>query len=114
MKLTPGTDHPGDRGMANERTALAWQRSTLSLLVIAALAIRTGLEEKQLAIACSLAAVLLAAAVATWLHGRAAYHRRTSSKHPDGAVTHLTLMRGITAATLVAAAGSAALTTLSR
>jgi len=105
------SDESGDPGLATERTALAWQRSTLSLLIIAALALRTGVQTNRLVMAGPVAVVLLTAATTAWLHGRSAYRRRAQTTRPerDRGATHPTLMRAIAAATIIAAAGSSAL-----
>ena len=62
-----------DPGLANERTALAWTRSGLSLAAIVGLTARAATEAHAYAIGYPLAMLLLVGAVLTWRHGAHIY-----------------------------------------
>ncbi|HEY1633931.1 MAG TPA: DUF202 domain-containing protein [Acidimicrobiales bacterium] len=70
-------DEP-DRGLATERTALAWTRSALALAAIGALAVRRGAQGDLPAVAYPVGALLFGAAVALWMLGASIYNRRVA------------------------------------
>ncbi|MBA2428375.1 MAG: DUF202 domain-containing protein [Thermoleophilaceae bacterium] len=67
-------------GRALERTALAWNRSALSLAATGGLVTKAGADQGSLTSGLVGGGVLLFLAVAVWIYGRAAYRdRRTRS-----------------------------------
>jgi uncharacterized membrane protein YidH (DUF202 family) len=70
-------DEP-DRGLATERTALAWTRSALALAAIGALAVRRGAQGDLPAVAYPVGALLFGAAVGLWMLGASIYNRRVA------------------------------------
>jgi uncharacterized membrane protein YidH (DUF202 family) len=87
----PSRDGAPDRALAAERTALGWQRSALTLAVIAGLALSSAVQRGSV-VASALAAALLAAAGAVELRGRRLYRARKRGAAPlaPGAVLTLT------------------------
>jgi uncharacterized membrane protein YidH (DUF202 family) len=86
-------------GLAGERTALAWQRSGFTLVVVAALLLHAAGSGAQLVFAGA-ALVYAVAAVLTWLAGTRLYDRRR-----DGCAHVATrALRLVSAATMGAAA----------
>ena len=71
-----------DRGLATERTALAWTRSALALAVIGALAVRRGAQGDLPDLAYPAGAVVLGAAIAVWLLGSSIFSRRVATARP--------------------------------
>ena len=67
----PRSERPDDgspeRGLAAERTSLAWGRTALSLSVIGALFVRAGATSATEAIAYPLGGLVMLAAVVVWL-----------------------------------------------
>jgi uncharacterized membrane protein YidH (DUF202 family) len=58
-----------DRGLATERTQLAWQRYSLGIAIIAALSLRAGLRGQHEVIAFGIAFLLAAVATAMQYRG---------------------------------------------
>ena len=79
---TPDPGQPkrrtADPGLAIERTALAWRRTSLGLAANAALVLRLGLEAEEPVLAGVASALVAAAAASTWTYGRrsAGHNRR--------------------------------------
>lgn len=95
---TPTGPLPRDPGLQAERTALAWNRTGLAVLVNALLALRSGWSGR-LAPITALGLVLLLAAAAIMLYG--AWRRRSllcggavtaAPAHAIGAVVAITLL----------------------
>jgi uncharacterized membrane protein YidH (DUF202 family) len=78
--IPPGREpRPTDAGLANERTALAWIRTALSLAVSGALTIRLGVENDLTLAGVVVGGALLVFAAGMWSHGAHAYRRRQES-----------------------------------
>jgi uncharacterized membrane protein YidH (DUF202 family) len=71
------------RGLANERTALAWSRSALSLAAIGGLILHFGSEKHAYVVAYPLGAGVLVMAAAAWGYGNSVYagRRREATDH---------------------------------
>lgn len=97
-----------DEGVASERTVLAWERTAISSLAVAALIVRAGIVYNLLALAIPLAAILGIAAIGEWV-----LSMRLSSEHDrpfeHGAILHDRALTVLALVSLTAAAGSAAL-----
>jgi uncharacterized membrane protein YidH (DUF202 family) len=100
-------ERPAPPPQANERTALGWQRSSLSLALIAAILLGHAVHEGEPG---GVAAAAALGAGAGWIAhlGRRLYRRRREAVQ-DPAVGPLAVM---TAVTLIAAAVAAALVLL--
>lgn len=68
-------DAPLDDGLADERTTLAWQRSGLSLIVVAGLVARAALEAHALMLAIVAGGAVALLGAGAWGHGGRAYRR---------------------------------------
>lgn len=101
----------GGRGLPNERTALAWSRSGLSLAAVAALIVRFGAENDEYALSLLLASVPVVAALGAWWFGRVAYGARRDDD--GGFVASPAAIRAMTGATTFAAAAAVLVTLLS-
>ena len=97
-----------DKGVASERTVLAWERTAIASLAVAALVLRAGIVEGLLALAIPVAALLVIAACAEWLFSRRIYAEH-DRPYAGGAVLHDRAILALGAITLIAAAASAAL-----
>lgn len=68
---------PEDPGLAIERTLMAWARTAFAFAGLAALLIRFGLNEHDIALAAPVAALALAAGLAPLWLSRRAYAERS-------------------------------------
>lgn len=108
MRLRPRGSLVWDRGLASERTVLAWERTAGASLVIAALIVRAGVRHDHLALAVPAAAALVLAAFAEWRHSVRIYAEHDVPL-AQGAVVHEGALAAVAAITLVAAAVAGAL-----
>jgi len=97
-----------DEGGASERTVLAWERSAIASVAVAALVLRGGIVDGLLGVAIPVAALLVLCGAAEWLFSLRIYqeHDRPIGR---GAVLHGRAFVALSAVTLIAAAGSVAL-----
>jgi uncharacterized membrane protein YidH (DUF202 family) len=97
-----------DEAIASERTVLAWERTAIASVAVAALVLRAGIVEGLLGLAIPVAVLLVLAGVAEWLFGKHVYaeHDRPFA---HGAVLHDRAIAALGAVTLIAAAASVAL-----
>jgi uncharacterized membrane protein YidH (DUF202 family) len=93
-----------DAGEANERTLLAWQRSAIATLVLAALVIRSGIVYGPLWLASLLGVILVGSACAGWIFSRRRYLGYDGAEPPTGAI-HARAIVAQAAVTVIAAAG---------
>lgn len=98
-------------GLANERTALAWSRSALSLAAIGALFLRFGIERHEYLVGYPLGAAALAAAAAAWGYGNVIYMGRRHDV--DGFVAQPRALRALGIATTLLSLAAMALAVLS-
>lgn len=63
------SDPSADRGLAGERTQLAWQRYTLAVAVVAILSVRAGIVGHDHIVAFAIAALLAASAATLQVAG---------------------------------------------
>jgi uncharacterized membrane protein YidH (DUF202 family) len=110
---------PIDAGMANERTALAWSRTALTLAATAGLLIRLGVEHGEPAAGIICGGGLIIAAVAIWLHGAHAYRLRHDSWNDAGwirddgpIVACQTVLRLVAIASIAAACAATGITVI--
>lgn len=92
-----------DPAGAGERTALAWQRTSIASFAAALLALRAGLVDGLLGVAIAVTVLLMVAALAEWRFGARVYGERRRRKAPQ-ANSRALLM--VAATTLVAAVAS--------
>ncbi len=97
-----------DEGVASERTVLAWERTAIASLAVAALVLRAGIVEGLLGLAVPMTALLLVAGTVEWW-----FSRRLSDEHARplarGAVLHDRAIVALGALTLTTAAASVVL-----
>ena len=98
-----------DPGLAIERTALAWNRTSLGLAANAALLLRLGLEAHKPLLACAASAITAAAAAASWTYARlsARYNRQAFAEGRP--VARPRVLHAISAATVLTAVAGMAL-----
>lgn len=94
-----------DEGVASERTVLAWERTAIATIAVAALVLRAGIVERLLGLAIPITALLVVVGAVEWLFSRRVYfeHERP---HAHGAVLHPRAIFVLAAVTLLAAAAS--------
>ena len=95
-----------DEGAASERTVLAWERTAIASVAVAALVLRAGIVSGPIAVAIPISGLLVLAAAVEWLFSRRIYaqHDRPQA---HGAVLHEREIVALATVTLIAAAGSA-------
>jgi uncharacterized membrane protein YidH (DUF202 family) len=101
-------DADWDKGRASDRTVLAWQRTALASLAVAALALRAGVVDHSLGLAIPVAAMLAIAAAAEWRFGTLLYRERRRADTPRMPL-HRRALLAIAAVTCFSAAGSIAI-----
>lgn len=95
-------------GLANERTALAWSRSALSLAVIGALLLRFATVRHQYLVGYPLGAAALLLAAAAWGYGNIIF---TGRRHDvDGFVAQPQALRALAIATTLLGLAAIAIT----
>lgn len=109
MRFRPRGTLEWDDGMASERTVLAWERTAIASLVVAALTLRAGVVGDALAVAAPAASLLVFAAVVEWHHSRRIYAEH-DLPFEHGAVMHEAMLAAVTGVTVVAALAAVALT----
>ncbi len=97
-----------DEGGASERTVLAWHRSAISLLAIAALVLRAGITGDLLAVGIPLTLLLAISAAAAWWQSVRIYSEH-DRPFEEGATVHEAELRALTVVTLITAVSAAAL-----
>jgi uncharacterized membrane protein YidH (DUF202 family) len=100
-----------DEGMASERTVLAWERTAIATLALAALVVRAGIVKSLLPLAIPVGALLLLAAVGEWLFSLHVYAQH-DRPFEDGAEQHETAIVALAGITLAAGVASAAVAIL--
>jgi uncharacterized membrane protein YidH (DUF202 family) len=97
-----------DRGIASERTVLAWERQAIATIALAVLVVRAGIVKSELLLAIPVGALLLLAAASEYLFSVRIYaeHDRPIE---EGAILHERAIGALTALTVIAAAASIAL-----
>ena len=96
---------PDDRGLARERTALAWTRSALSIAASGTLIARAAFVEHLDVLGVAAAVAIATVSALTWRHGQLIYRERhdvSVQPHPQtSAFGLLTAATVLTAATAV-------------
>jgi uncharacterized membrane protein YidH (DUF202 family) len=98
-----------DPGLAIERTALAWNRTSLGLAANAALLLRLGLEADEPLLAGASSAIVAAAAAAAWTYGRLSAGRNRRAFQGARPVARVRALRAIAVATAITAVAGTAL-----
>ncbi len=101
-------DTEWDKGRASDRTVLAWQRTALASIAVAALALRAGVVDHILGLAIPVASLLTIAAAAEWRFGAVLYRERRRADTPRVPL-HGRALLAIAAVTCCSAAGSIAI-----
>jgi uncharacterized membrane protein YidH (DUF202 family) len=97
-----------DEGVASERTVLAWERTAIASVAVAALVLRAGIVDGLLGLAIPITALLVLAGALEWLFSRRIY-REHARPYAHGAVLHPRAIFALAAVTLTAAVAAAAL-----
>jgi uncharacterized membrane protein YidH (DUF202 family) len=92
-----------DRGLARERTLLAWNRSALSVAALGALLLHAGRNRGWDVVGYVSGTALLLLAAGSAIYGRLLYERRRGAPAGPYELDRRTAARVITAATLAAA-----------
>jgi uncharacterized membrane protein YidH (DUF202 family) len=108
MSPRPPQSLEWDEGVASERTVLAWERTAIASLALAALVVRAGIVYSVLGLAIPFATLLVFAGIGEWLFSIRVYSEHENA-HETGAVTHEAVLAILVGVTVIAAAGSAAL-----
>ena len=98
-----------DPGLAIERTALAWNRTSLGLAANAALLLRLGFEADEPLLACAASALIAGAAAATWTYARLSTRYNRQAFAEARSVARPRVLRAISAATVLTAVAGMAL-----
>lgn len=109
MRIRPHGSLEWDDGRASERTVLAWERTAVASLAVAALTMRAAVVHDLVALAAPGTALLVLAAVAEWRQSQKIY-REHDLPLERGAVTHEGMLAAVTGVTVAAAIAAAALT----
>lgn len=97
-----------DQAGATERTVLAWERTAIMSIAVAALLARAGVVQRRLGLAIPTAALLVLTGVIEWFFSQRIYLERARS-YADGAIGHGRVVVLVGVVTLITAAGSAVL-----
>ena len=108
MSSRPPRSLEWDEGVASERTVLAWERTAIASLAVAALIVRAGIVYSLLGLAIPPAALLVLASVGEWRFSVRIYSEHTHAME-EGPVAHERVLAVVLVVTVIAAAGSATL-----
>jgi uncharacterized membrane protein YidH (DUF202 family) len=97
-----------DQGGASERTVLAWERTAIASLAVAALVVRAGIVYSLLWLAIPIAGMLVLAGIGEWLFSHRIYAEHTRAGQ-DGGAAHERALATLVGITVIAAVGSAAI-----
>lgn len=97
--MPSAAERPRDRGLAAERTALAWQRTSLGFTTLAAVTLAAAAHRRAAWLVLP-AVALFAVAAAVWLHAR----RRVADPHGPTTGRTLALLGAATGAVALLAA----------
>lgn len=94
-----------DEGVASERTVLAWERTAIASVAVAALVLRAGIVEGLLGLAIPITALLVVAGAVEWLFSKRVYleHQRP---YAHGAVLHPRAIFVLAAVTMIVGGAS--------
>jgi len=76
-----------DQGVASERTVLAWERTAIASLAVAALVVRAGIVYLLLGLAIPIAALLVLASIGEWRFSLKIYAEHEHAQE-EGAIAH--------------------------
>jgi uncharacterized membrane protein YidH (DUF202 family) len=108
MSSPPPRSPDWNAGAASERTVLAWERTAIASLALAALVVRAGIVYSLLGLAIPLATLLVLAGVGEWLFSLRIYSEHADASE-EGPLAHERALAVLLAVTVIASAGSAAL-----